>query len=84
MLLGLWVALTGHAMRGAILIALGALVKPYVAPALASIWRPWDWKMPAVVIAANRALLSSVSFRGVGGLRFPDQRISDGRGYCFR
>ena len=52
MLLGLWVALTGHAMRGALSIALGALVKPYVAPALASIWRPWDWKMPVLVIAA--------------------------------
>ena len=50
MLLGLWFALAGHAMRGAVLIALAALVKPYVAPALASIWRPWDWKMPAVVI----------------------------------
>lgn len=52
MLLGLWVALTGHAMRGVVSIALGALVKPYVAPALASIWRPWDWKVPLVVIAA--------------------------------
>jgi alpha-1,6-mannosyltransferase len=51
MLLGLWVALTGRAMRGAVLIALGMLVKPYVAPALASLWRPWDWKMPLVVIA---------------------------------
>jgi alpha-1,6-mannosyltransferase len=51
MLLGLWLALTGRAMRGAVSIALAALVKPYVAPALASIWRPWDWKMPAIVIA---------------------------------
>src|SRR5262245_60120193 len=51
MLLGLWLALTGLAMRGAVSIALAALVKPYVAPALASIWRPWDWKMPAIVIA---------------------------------
>jgi alpha-1,6-mannosyltransferase len=51
MLLGLWVALTGRAMSGAILIALGTLVKPYVAPALAPIWRPWDWKMPLVVVA---------------------------------
>ena len=51
MLLGLWVALTGRAIRGAVLIALGMLVKPYVAPALAPIWRPWDWKMPLVVIA---------------------------------
>ena len=52
MLLGLWAALTGHTMRGAVLIALGALVKPYVGPALASIWRAWDWKMPLVVVAA--------------------------------
>src|SRR5262249_41120534 len=27
------------------------LVKPYVAPVLAGIWRPWDVKMPLVVIA---------------------------------
>jgi alpha-1,6-mannosyltransferase len=52
MLLGLWVALTGRAMRGAVLIALGALVKPHVAPVFASVWRPWDWKMPLVVVAA--------------------------------
>ena len=51
MLLGLWVVLTGRAPGGAVLIALGALVKPYVAPALAPVWRPWDWKLPVVVIA---------------------------------
>jgi len=51
MMLGLWVALTGRAMRGAVMIALGILVKPYVAPALAPIWRPWDWKMPLAVVA---------------------------------
>jgi alpha-1,6-mannosyltransferase len=51
MLLGLWVALTGRAMRGAAVITLGMLVKPYVAPALAPLWRPWDCKMPLVVIA---------------------------------
>ena len=51
-LLGLWVALTGHALRGAVLIAFSAMVKPYAAPVLAGIWRPWDLKMPLVVIAA--------------------------------
>ncbi|MGB8103489.1 MAG: glycosyltransferase 87 family protein [Pseudolabrys sp.] len=51
MMFGLWVALTGRAMRGAVIIALGILAKPYVAPALAPIWRPWDWKMPLAVIA---------------------------------
>lgn len=52
MLLGLWIALTGHALRGAAVIAFSMLVKPYVAPVLAGIWRPWDVKMPLVVIAA--------------------------------
>jgi alpha-1,6-mannosyltransferase len=52
MLLGLWIALTGHALRGSVLIAFSVLVKPYVAPVLAGIWRPWGLKMPLVVIAA--------------------------------
>jgi alpha-1,6-mannosyltransferase len=51
MLLGLWVALNGRAIRGTVLITLGLLVKPYVASAFAPVWRPWDWKMPLVVIA---------------------------------
>ena len=51
MLLGLWIALSGHALRGAALIAFSVLVKPYVAPVIAGIWRPWDLKMPLVVIA---------------------------------
>jgi alpha-1,6-mannosyltransferase len=51
MLLGIWVALTDHALRGAALIALSVLVKPFAAPVFAGIWRPWDLKMPLVVIA---------------------------------
>jgi len=51
-LLGLWIALTGHALRGAVVIAFSILVKPIAAPVLAGIWRPWDLKMPLVVIAA--------------------------------
>jgi len=41
MLLGIWIALTGHALRGAALIAFSVLVKPFAAPVLAGIWRPW-------------------------------------------
>jgi alpha-1,6-mannosyltransferase len=51
MLLGLWIALTGHALCGAVVIALSVLVKPFAAPAFAGIWRKWDLKMPLVVIA---------------------------------
>jgi alpha-1,6-mannosyltransferase len=50
-MLGLWIGLTGHALRGSVLIALSMLVKPYAAPVLAAIWRPWDLKMPLMVIA---------------------------------
>jgi alpha-1,6-mannosyltransferase len=52
MLLGLWIALTGRALRGAVVIALSVLVKPLAAPVLAGIWRPWNLKMPLVVIVA--------------------------------
>jgi alpha-1,6-mannosyltransferase len=51
MLLGLFIALTGHALRGAAVIALSMLVKPFAAPAFAGIWRPWDIAMPLAVIA---------------------------------
>jgi alpha-1,6-mannosyltransferase len=64
MLLGLWIALSGHALRGAVSIALSALVKPYVAPVLAGIWRPCDLKMPLVVIAV--AALCYLPYLSVG------------------
>jgi hypothetical protein len=64
MLSGLWVALTGKALRGAALIAFSALVKPYVAPVLAGIWRPRDIKMPLVVIAV--AVLCYLPYLSVG------------------
>lgn len=51
MLLGLWLAITGRAVRGAVLAALAVLVKPFAVPALAVIWRPWNWKMALAAIA---------------------------------
>src|SRR5262249_36828385 len=64
MMLGLWIALTGRALRGAVVIAFSMLVKPYVAPVLAGIWRPWDFKMPLVVIAV--VALCYVPYLSVG------------------
>ncbi|MGY8682126.1 glycosyltransferase 87 family protein [Bradyrhizobium sp. UFLA05-153] len=64
MLLGLWIALAGHALRGAVVIAFSVLVKPYVAPVLAGIWRPWDVKMPLVVFAT--AALCYLPYLSVG------------------
>jgi hypothetical protein len=51
MMMGLWFGLTGRPLRGAGSIALGALAKPIAIFALPVIWRPWDWKLPLIVIA---------------------------------
>jgi hypothetical protein len=64
MLAGLWIALAGKALRGAVLITFSALVKPYVAPVLAGIWRPWDPRMPLIVIVV--AVLCYLPYLSVG------------------
>jgi hypothetical protein len=64
MMLGLFIALTGHALRGAVVIALSVLVKPLAAPVFARVWRPWDLKMPLVVIAV--ATLCYLPYLSVG------------------
>jgi hypothetical protein len=50
MMLGLWLGLTGRPLRGASSITLAMLAKPIAVIALPAIWRPWDWKMPLVVL----------------------------------
>ncbi|MDI1261837.1 MAG: hypothetical protein PS018_01090 [bacterium] len=48
---GLWFGLTGRPLQGANSIALGALAKPVAVLALPVLWRPWDWKLPLIVMA---------------------------------
>ena len=80
MLLGLWIALTGHALRGAVVIAFSALVKP-----ICGAGTGWDLAPVGPEDAARRdrgdcALLSSLSVGRLGGFRIPDQGLSGGRG----
>jgi len=70
MLLGIWLAVLGRVQYGALVIALASLVKPFAALALASIWRPWDWKMPLAVIAAVVACYLPYVSLGWGVLGF--------------
>lgn len=51
MMTGLCLALFGRELRGAVAIALGALAKPFIVVVLPAVWRPWDWKAPAAVVA---------------------------------
>jgi hypothetical protein len=64
MMLGIWLAVTGRLLRGAAVIALGALAKPFAALALPAIWRAWDWKLPLVVLAV--AVLGYAPYLSVG------------------
>jgi len=64
MMLGIWLALIGRPLRGALSVALGTLVKPFAALALPAIWRPWDWKLPLAVLAA--AALCYVPYLSAG------------------
>jgi alpha-1,6-mannosyltransferase len=69
MMLGIWLALTGRPLRGAVAITLGALAKPFVVVVLPALWRPWDWKLPlavAVVVGLCYAPYLSVGW-GVFG-----------------
>ncbi|MPZ55829.1 MAG: DUF2029 domain-containing protein [Rhizobiales bacterium] len=50
MMLGIWFAVCSRPLRGAAIIALGALAKPLALAALPPLWRLWDWKMPLIVV----------------------------------
>ena len=84
MLLGLWVALTGRAMRGAVFDrARGAREAIYCA-SVSSDLAAVGLEDAARCDRGYCALLSSVSFRGFGSLRVPDQRLFGGRRHYFR
>lgn len=51
LMLGIWLLLRHRAIAGAVLVTLAALVKPYAIVSLPSFWRPWDWRIPAAVVA---------------------------------
>jgi hypothetical protein len=51
MMLGIWLALRAKPLCGAAAVALAALAKPLALLALPPLWRAWDRKMPALVIA---------------------------------
>ena len=51
MMVALVVFLNGRTLAAGVLATLGALIKPTAALALPVFWRPWDWKLPLVVLA---------------------------------
>jgi len=70
LMVGVWLTLTARPLRGAAAIALGVLAKPLAVFVLPTIWRPWDWKMPTIVIAIVGACYLPYMSVGAGVLGF--------------
>jgi hypothetical protein len=68
--IGTWLAAHHRKIVAGIAMALSALVKPYAVAALAACWRPWDWRLPLVVIAVVVACYLPYLGAGQGVLGF--------------
>ncbi len=86
LLVGLCLAANGRALASAVAVTLGTLVKPTAALALPVLWRPWDWRVPLLVVAT--ALLAYLPYLSVGrgvfgflGGYFAEEGMTNGNGY---
>jgi alpha-1,6-mannosyltransferase len=70
MMLGVWLALQAKPLRGAAVVALAVLAKPFALFALPPLWRAWDWKMPTLVIAVLALCYAPYLSVGSGVLGF--------------
>jgi hypothetical protein len=78
MLLGLWLALArGQRAAGAAAIAAAALIKPFAALTLPAVWRPWDWRVPAVALATVVLFYLPYISVGAGVLGFLDGYLAE-------
>lgn len=53
---GLWIALRSRERLGGAIVALAVFVKPTALLAMPVLWRPWDWRLPALLVATGAAV----------------------------
>lgn len=63
-MIGVWLAVRHRNVFAGVLIALGALAKPYAIVALPAVWRPWDWRLPLAVMVT--IVICYLPYLGVG------------------
>jgi alpha-1,6-mannosyltransferase len=87
MMLGLWIALVpGRRLLATIILTVAALVKPPAVLALSLVWRPWDWRAPALATGVAAAFYVPYLSVGAGVIGFlpgylGEERIADGDGF---
>ena len=85
LMVGLLLFLHGRTLFAGVLVTLGALVKPTALLALPVFWRPWNWRLPLVVLST--AVLAYLPYLSVGrgvfgylGGYVEEEGFSSGRG----
>jgi len=84
---GLLLLLYGRTLLAGIAVTLAALVKPTALLALPVLWRPWDWRLPLVVLLT--AVLAYLPYLSVGsgvlgylGGYIDEEGLASGRGFA--
>jgi hypothetical protein len=85
-MLALWLHASGRALAAGAAAAVGALVKPFALLVLPAFWRPWDAKLPLVVIGVIALLYAPYLSVGTGVLGFlpgyvGEERLDSGSGF---
>ena len=83
---GLLLLFYGRTLLAGVAVTLGALIKPMALLALPVLWRPWDWRLPLVVLLT--ATLAYVPYLSVGsgvlgylGGYVEEEGLASGRGF---
>jgi hypothetical protein len=71
-MIGTWLVVRRRRIAAGVVMALGAMVKPYAVSAIAAFWRPWDWdwRLPLVISAVLVACYLPYLGTGEGVLGF--------------
>jgi hypothetical protein len=87
LIVGLALFLSGRTLLAGAVVTLGALIKPTALLALPVFWRPWNWRLPIVVMLT--ALLAYLPYLSVGtgvlgylGGYIDEEGFASGRGFA--
>jgi hypothetical protein len=78
-MLALWLYAGGRNAAAGMAAAVGALFKPFALLVLPAFWRPWDWRLPLVVLATAALLYVPYLTVGAGVLGFLPAYLSEER-----
>lgn len=81
LMLGIWAAVNRRQGLTGALFAMAALVKYFPVVLLPALWRRWDWRLPAALVATTAVIaLPYMTSAGTGVLGFLGQHL-DNEGY---